>query len=73
MLTIVYGARPMLFYDTKLTKGEMVNLAFSIVADIIIYKYWGLSALIYLFLTAFLSIGPHPTAIHVLAEHFEFV
>lgn len=36
-------------------------------------KHWGPSALAFLFGVAFLSIGPHPAAIHVLAEHFEFV
>lgn len=41
--------------------------------NMLIYKYWGINALVYIFFTAFLSIGPHPTAIHVLAEHFEYV
>ena len=62
----------MLFYDTKLTKGEIINLAFIVVTDILIYKYWGINAILYMILCAFVSIGPHPTAIHVLAEHFEY-
>ena len=72
-LTIVYGARPMLFYDTKITKLEFLNLFVVVITDLLILKYWGINALAYIILCAFLSIGPHPTAIHVLAEHYEFL
>ena len=40
--------------------------------DAIIYKYWGGGALLYLLLGAYLSIGPHPASMHVIAEHYEF-
>lgn len=63
----------MLFYDTKLTKWEMINFSFIFLADTVIYKYWGMNGLGYFLLCAFFSIGPHPTAIHVLAEHYEFI
>lgn len=72
-LTIIYAARPMLFYDTKLTKWEIINSAFIFLVDALIYKYWGVNALLYLLVCSFFSIGPHPTAIHVLAEHYEFI
>jgi sphingolipid delta-4 desaturase len=41
--------------------------------DYLVYKYWGSSALIYNFLVAYVAIGPHPAALHGLAEHYEFV
>lgn len=63
----------MLFYDTRITLWEFINLFFCIFADLIILKYWGASALAYIIMCAFFSIGPHPTAIHVLAEHYEFI
>lgn len=63
----------MLFYNTKISLDEILNYVFIIFTDLIIYKYWGSGALLYLLIVAFLSIGPHPAAIHVLAEHFEYV
>jgi len=37
--------------------------------NVIIYKLLGLKALAYVLIGAFLSIGAHPAAIHVIAEH----
>jgi sphingolipid delta-4 desaturase len=60
----------MLFYNQKISLDEILNYVFIIFTDLLVYKYWGSGALLYLMIVAFLSIGPHPAAIHVLAEHF---
>lgn len=45
----------------------------TMVGNLLIYKYWGINAIFYLLATALISIGPHPAAAHVIAEHFEVV
>jgi sphingolipid delta-4 desaturase len=72
-LSLFYAFRHMLCYNRKISLDEVVNYIVIIIFDYFVFKYWGGGALLYLLISAFLSIGPHPAAIHVLAEHFEFV
>lgn len=72
-LTLFYGLRPIFCYNRGIELDEILNMVFIVFTNLLVFKYWGASALLYLLITAFLSIGPHPAAIHVLAEHFEFV
>ncbi len=72
-ITLFYAFRPMLFYGRKTQPDVILNFVFIIAFDLLILKYWGSGALLYLLVVAFLSIGPHPAATHVLAEHFEYV
>ena len=73
-LTIFYAVRPMLFSsNTKLTKDEVINVVIIVCTNILIYKAWGVNAMIYLLFVALISIGPHPAAGHTMAEHFEVV
>jgi hypothetical protein len=57
----------MFFYNKKISMDEILNYIVILVFDLVILKYWGSGALLYLLIIAFLSIGPHPAAIHVLA------
>jgi hypothetical protein len=57
----------------KMTQGETINLVIIICSDLLVYKFWGGGALTYILVGGFLSIGAHPAAIHVIAEHAEFV
>lgn len=57
----------MLFYRTTITKDEVLNGIFIIFFDILIWKYWGANAILYLVLCTFFSIGPHPAAAHIIA------
>lgn len=56
----------------KMTIDEVVNFVVIICADLLILKFMGTGALAYLLITGFISIGAHPAAIHVIAEHHEF-
>lgn len=71
-ISVVYAFRPMLFMRKTITVAEWVNFITIFCMDAIIYKYWGPGALLYLLLGAYLSIGPHPASMHVIAEHYEF-
>jgi sphingolipid delta-4 desaturase len=49
---------------------EILNYIFIIFTDILVYVYWGPSALLFLIVSGLSSIGPHPAAIHIIAEHY---
>jgi len=49
---------------------ELVNYVIIIFTNYLVYAYWGPSALLYLFISGASSIGPHPAAIHIIAEHY---
>ena len=44
-----------------------------LIVDVLVYKLIGPAGLAYLIICAFLSIGPHPTALHIYTEHYEYV
>ncbi len=61
-----------MFMHKRMTIDEIVNFIVIICADLIIFKLWGVWALVYVLITGLISIGAHPSAIHVIAEHHEF-
>ena len=69
-ISIVYALRPMLFFKKAILPSEVVNFIVIAFTDFLIYYYWGPNALLYLLIGVWLSIGPHPAAVHVLAEHY---
>ena len=70
-LTIFYAFRPLIFSsNAKLNKDEAINFLFIFLTDFIIFKYWGINAILYLIIVSFVSIGPHPAAAHTIAEHY---
>ena len=72
-IAMVYAFRPMLFHLKPLTLVEIVNIIVIIIYDVVIYLTLGGWTLAYLLACIFLSIGPHPAAMHILAEHFEYM
>lgn len=56
----------------KMTIDEIINFVVILCTDLLIYKFLGGWALTYVLITGFISIGAHPAAIHVIAEHHEF-
>ena len=72
-IAFVYAFRPMLFHLKPLSKIELINYAVVIIYDVIVYLFLGPWTLYYLLGCIFLSIGPHPAAMHIIAEHFEFI
>lgn len=57
----------MLFHLKAITLVEAVNILVVIAYDILVYYFFGGWTLAYLLLCVFLSIGPHPAAMHILA------
>lgn len=57
----------MLFHLKAITLVEAVNILVVIAYDILVYYFLGGWTLAYLLLCVFLSIGPHPAAMHILA------
>ena len=56
-----------------MNKSEWTNLVVIMITNLIIFKFWGVNAILYMLFVSFVSIGPHPAAAHTIAEHFEFV
>ena len=52
---------------------EKINWTIIMTTNFLLYYFWGSNALIFVLTTTAFSIGPHPAAAHVIAEHFEFV
>ena len=69
-LSVVYALRPIICMPKKLAFDEIINYTVIICTDALIYKFWGSGALLYLLIGGYLSIGPHPAAMHVIAEHY---
>lgn len=72
-MTLFYAFRPVFTMQRKITKDELMNVIVIACTDYLVYRYWGIYALLYLLGVALFSIGGHPGAIHVLAEHYEIV
>jgi len=53
-----------------MTDAEKINVLVIICTNVMIYKLIGPGALAYILIGSFFSIGAHPTAMHVIAEHF---
>ncbi|CAG8609691.1 4721_t:CDS:2 [Paraglomus brasilianum] len=51
---------------------ELVNWAFTITTDALIWYFCGLRGLIYLFISLWLGYGIHPAAAHFIQEHYTF-
>jgi sphingolipid delta-4 desaturase len=72
-MTPVYALRPLFCTPKKFTNAELINIAVIVCNDLLVLKFWGFKSLIYLVLTTYFSIGGHPAAVHVMAEHYEIV
>jgi len=67
-----YVIRPLLIKPMPLTLLEFINIIFQIIVDVLIWKFIGIRALIYLTGSTFLSLGLHPIAGHFISEHYMF-
>ncbi len=71
-LSFIYALRPFFFMHKRMTLDELINFLVIICVDLMIYKFMGTGALAFVLITGLISIGAHPAAIHVIAEHHEF-
>ena len=53
----------------KMNQAELINNIVIVCSNLLIYKFWGLGAFAYVLISGLFSIGAHPAAIHVIAEH----
>lgn len=65
----IYALRPFLIMHKQMNQAEIINNVVIICTNLLIYKFWGTGALAYVLISGSLSIGAHPAAIHVIAEH----
>lgn len=73
IMTPVYAIRPMFAVPKRLTTPELINVTLIMCYNLLVLKFWGIKSLMFLIISSYFSIGGHPSAVHVMAEHYEFV
>ncbi|KIW12650.1 hypothetical protein PV08_09928 [Exophiala spinifera] len=69
---IFYAIRPMMVYKIPFGPVHYTNIVAQIVFDILILRYLGTKALVYLLMSSFLAGSLHPCAAHFISEHYVF-
>jgi sphingolipid delta-4 desaturase len=69
---IFYAFRPVFVRKIKITKWQVYNIVFQIIAISVFIYFAGWYALIYLLLSDFFAGSIHPLAGHFIAEHYVF-
>ena len=69
LMSPIYALRPFICMHKQMNVAELINLIVVICSNLLIYKFWGIGAISYVLISGYLSIGAHPAAIHVIAEH----
>lgn len=72
-IPLFYAVRPLFTAPKKPEVYEFLNYVIIFASDYLIYTFIGPNALLYLLISGFMSMGMHPMAIHIIAEHYEFV
>lgn len=68
-----YALRPMCVSPRVPNRHELVNIAVQLTFNVAIVHFFGIGALLYLFMGTILGMGLHPLAGHFVAEHYAFV
>ena len=69
---IFYAFRPVFIRKLKITKWQVYNIIFQLIAISVFIYFAGWLALIYLLLSDFFAGSIHPLAGHFIAEHYVF-
>ena len=69
---LFYAIRPMLVYRIPFGPIHFCNIAAQVAFDMLIVKFLGPKALVYLILSSFLAGSLHPCAAHFISEHYVF-
>lgn len=69
---IFYAIRPIMVYQIPFGPIHYCNIVAQIIFDLIIVRYLGPKALIYLLISSFLAGSLHPCAAHFISEHYVF-
>ena len=73
IIEVFYALRPIFMQNPSIRVDEIVNYIFIIFTNYLIYHFWGGYALVFTLISGASSIGPHPAAVHIIAEHYEFI
>jgi sphingolipid delta-4 desaturase len=72
-IEIFYALRPIFMNKPSVRLDELLNLVFIAFTTFLIYYFWGSSAFWFIVISGGCSIGAHPAAVHIIAEHYEFI
>ncbi|RMD44931.1 hypothetical protein DV735_g189, partial [Chaetothyriales sp. CBS 134920] len=69
---LFYAVRPMFIYRIPFGTVHYCNIAAQVVFDVLIVKFLGWNAMLYLLLSSLLAGSLHPCAGHFISEHYVF-
>ena len=69
---IFYAIRPLFVYKVDFTWVHWVNILAQVIFDVLLVRFIGSRALVYLIMSSFLAGSLHPCAGHFIAEHYIF-
>jgi len=67
---LAYGLRPLFMLPLPFNRWLVINFVLQLAFDALLYWAWGAKALVYLPISALLTMGLHPMAGHYLTEHY---
>ncbi|KAI9629888.1 hypothetical protein KEM48_012523 [Puccinia striiformis f. sp. tritici PST-130] len=67
---LFYALRPGFVRSQKVTGWVLASFALQLGFDFLLYKYFGLAAVMYLIMSSFFAGSLHPCAAHFIAEHY---
>jgi sphingolipid 4-desaturase/C4-monooxygenase len=69
---LFYAIRPIFVFQIPFGPVHYLNVGVQAVADVLVVRFWGGNALVYLILSSFLAGSLHPCAAHFISEHYVF-
>ncbi|CAD8132914.1 unnamed protein product [Paramecium pentaurelia] len=72
-LPLFYALRPVILRPLKPNAYEVINAVSVFFVDYLIVHYIGMQALLWLLLSTYFGLSVHPFAVHLIAEHYEFI
>jgi len=73
VLPFFYSLRPYFVRPKKPVPMEVLNFTLVLTWDYLVFRYYGVHGITYLILSTLAGLGINPCAIHIIAEHYEFV
>ncbi|CAH0018016.1 unnamed protein product [Clonostachys rhizophaga] len=67
-----YALRPMAIYRVPLTSIHFLNIVVQVSFDVLLVRFAGIKAFVYLLFSSFLAGSLHPLAGHFIAEHYVY-
>lgn len=59
-------------FGKRISTLEIYNILFTVAADALMVRYWGIMSVVYLFVSLWIGYSFHPAAAHFIQEHYTY-